>query len=64
MIHLAFSYWWLLLPLAIILVCIVAACDIESGIGGGFKFLFVAFICLAVFLIVLAAMVGFSFAHS
>ncbi|MDB5270868.1 MAG: hypothetical protein JWP58_3908 [Hymenobacter sp.] len=63
MICLAFSYWWLLLPLAVVLLAIVAACDNEGGIGGGLKTLFVALVCLAIFLIVLAAMAGYSLAH-
>jgi hypothetical protein len=62
MIHLNlhFSHWWLLLPLAIMLLFIIGKQDFGGGIGGGFMACFVMLICLAVFLIVLACMVGYS----
>jgi hypothetical protein len=64
MIHLAFSHWWLLLPLAIVLIFITSRYDDgDTGIGAGLQFLFVGFVCLAVFLIVLACMVGYSLGH-
>lgn len=60
-IHLTLSYWWLLLPLALLLLLIIASQD-SGGIGGAIKAVFAALICLAVFLIVLAALVGYHFA--
>ena len=63
MIHLTFSHWWLLLVLAIILLVIVGSTDGGSGYGAGIAVVFVAIICLAVFLIALAFLVGLHIAH-
>ncbi|MGI4873372.1 MAG: hypothetical protein ACRYFX_19615 [Janthinobacterium lividum] len=64
MIHLVFSYWWLLLPLALVLGAIPywKARD-EHGLGEAMVFCFWALICLAIFLIVLACLVGYSIGH-
>lgn len=64
MIHLNFSYWWLLLPLALVLLFIIARTPGGSGPAGGLLIALVTLVCLAVFFIVLAGMVGFSIAHS
>jgi hypothetical protein len=63
MITLHLSYWWLLLPLAIFLIAIVACQDTGGGFGGGLLAVFVALVCLAVFLIVLACLVGYTLGH-
>lgn len=66
MIHLNlhFSPWWLLLPLAILLLLIISCQDFGGGIGGGILACFVTLVCLAVFLIALAFLVGHSLGHA
>lgn len=66
MIHLNlhFSHWWLLLLLAIVLIFIVGRQDFGGGIGGGITACFVTLLCLAIFLIALASMVGYSLGHA
>ena len=64
-LHLNLSCWWLLLPLALVLLFITNRADEgETGIGAGLKFIFTGFVCLAVFLIVLACLVGYSLGHA
>ncbi|WP_201980357.1 hypothetical protein [Hymenobacter rubidus] len=64
MITLHFSHWWLLLVLALVLLFVISRQDGGSGPAGALAFVLVALLCLAIFLIALAAMVGFSLGHN